>query len=296
MELYITSPISPFVDISQGILFGLMAMASWGLSDFFVVRPVREVGAFRTFLWNQVSGLPIVAVAFLLFGHASPLDPRQLLLMAAAGTCGILGSVFFYRGMRSGNVSVITPIVAAWSVVTAIGGILFLGETLSAIQAGGIILAVTGTALVSIKFKDIRGAGLSRGVGSAAAAMLFFGLQFIFLDVLSHQVDWLEALLIIRAFVVVASAAAFGIAGRENVGFPSAVYPGILLIAVFEVLGFLAYGGGIALLQSAVVAPVSATHPLVTIILAIVVLRERLEPSQAAGILSVIAGLVLLSL
>ncbi len=287
------------VDVSQGILFGLMAMASWGLSDFFVVRPVREAGISRTFLWNQISGLPLMLAAFLLFGHYSFPAPWMLALIGAAGVCGILGSIFFYRGMRVGNVSVITPIVAAWSVVTAIGGVLFLGESLSPIQTVGVVLAIGGTALVSLRIKDIRKASpkdLARGVEYAAVAMLAFGLQFVSLDILSHEMDWLEALVLAKAFVVAASFAFFSFSDREGTGFPRAVYPSILMIAVFEVLGFLAYGGGISLLQSAVVAPVSATHPLVTILLAVVVLRERPEPNQLAGVLCVVCGLALLSL
>ncbi len=286
------------MDISQGIAFGLMAMASWGLSDFFVVKPVREAGIERTFMWNQLSGLPLMLIAFLAFGKAVPLDWADMALMAAAGVCGLFGSVFFYRGMDVGNVSVITPIVAAWSVVTALGGVLFLGESLSSLQLAGVALAVGGTALVSLRIRDIRKASLgdlSRGVEFAAAAMFAYGLQFVFLDVLSHRMDWLEALVITKAFVVAASIALFGLTAKGRTGFPAAAYPSILMIAVFEVLGFVAYGSGISALQSAVVAPVSATHPLVTIFLAVVLLGERPEPNQLAGVLSVVAGLALLS-
>lgn len=286
------------MDIGYGIAFGLLAMASWGLSDFFVVRPVREAGIERTFLWNQLSGLPLMLAAFLIFGRPMSPDWADIALIAAAGACGILGSVFFYRGMGVGNVSVITPIVAAWSVVTAIGGVLFLGETLSAIQALGIVLAIGGTALVSLRIGDIRKArlgNLSKGAEFAAVAMLAYGLQFVFLDILSHRLDWLEALALTKAFVVVASAAFFGLSAGRRIGFPAAVFPSIVLIAVFEVLGFLAYGGGISLLESAVVAPVSATHPIVTVILAVVLLGERPEPNQIAGFLAAVVGLALLS-
>ncbi len=286
------------MDISSGILFGLAAMASWGVSDFFVVKPVRESGIARTFLWNQLSGLPLMAAAYFIFGAFVPVNAESALLIAGAGICGLLGSVMFYRGMERGNVSVVTPIVAAWSVVTAIGGVAILGETLSALQTIGIILAIGGTALVSMKTADIRKASageLARGVEFAAAAMLLYGFQFIFLDILSHRIDWLEALLLTKAFVVVLSVIALPLWARGSASFPRATYPYIAMIAVFEVLGFLAYGGGIAVQQSARVAPVSATHPLVTIFLALVLLRERLEPNQMAGVACVIGGLALLS-
>jgi drug/metabolite transporter (DMT)-like permease len=284
--------------VDSGILFGLLAMASWGLSDFFVVRPVREAGVARSFLWNQLTGLPIMAGAFLLLGTASAVGPDSAALIIAAGACGILGSLAFYRGMEVGKVSVVTPIVAAWSVVTAIGGVAILGESLSALQTAGIILAVCGTALVSVKLSDIRSSAageLARGVEFAAVAMAFYGLQFIFLDMLSQRMDFLEALALTKGFVVVASFAIVPRFARGAASFPAKVFPAVAMIALFEVLGFVAYGAGIAVEQSSIVAPVSATHPLATILLAFVVLRERLEPNQALGILSVVGGLVLLS-
>lgn len=287
------------MDIGSGVLFGLAAMASWGVSDYFVVRPVREAGVSRTFLWNQLTGLPLMLGVFLIFGDFTPLSIDSALLIAGAGACGMLGSIMFYRGMDVGNVSVVTPIVAAWSVVTAIGGVMILGETLGALQTAGIILAVGGTVLVSLRIADIRSASsseLAKGAEHAAAAMALFGFQFIFLDMLSHRIDWLEAIVLTKAFIAAAAIIWFPIAKRGRWAFPEGAYPAIIMIALFEVLGFMAYGGGISMAQSSIVAPVSATHPLVTIALAVVFLRERLEPNQALGVLCVVGGLVMLSL
>lgn len=281
-----------------GVVFGLAAMISWGLSDFFVVKPVREVGICRSFIWNQISGLIILPIALALWGHIDPINLSEAISIACAGICGIVGSLAFYKGMKIGNVSVITPIVATWSVVTVLGAVIIFGESLTALQTGGVALAVCGTCLVSVKLSDIRkvkNAELAKGVGFAIVALVAFGLQFVFLNSLSHSMNWIEAISLTRLFVVAASLVLF-IFMHLDISFPREVYSSIALIALFEVVGFLAYGQGIAVQQSSIIAPISATHPLVTIMLAFFLLRERLEPNQLLGIGSVICGIIILSL
>ena len=70
---------------------------------------------------------------------------------------------------------------------------------------------------------------------------------------------------------------------------------GLAAIGVLEVIAFFAYGSGITSEFTAIVAPVSAAFPAVTILLARIFLKERLEINQKTGIFSILAGLVLIS-
>jgi uncharacterized membrane protein len=63
-----------------------------------------------------------------------------------------------------------------------------------------------------------------------------------------------------------------------------------------EAAAFLAYGAGVASEFTAVVAPVAASFPMVTIMLARIFFHELVEINQKIGIAAVLTGLILLSL
>ncbi len=68
-----------------------------------------------------------------------------------------------------------------------------------------------------------------------------------------------------------------------------------ILNGVFSGLGLLAYNAAISRGQASIVGPVTALFPVVTVVLAIVVLRERINRVQGAGIVLALGAIYLLA-
>ena len=83
---------------------------------------------------------------------------------------------------------------------------------------------------------------------------------------------------------------------KKNLSFPKKAPLFVILVGVFEVIDALSYMAGIGLEFTALVAPISATAPMLTIILARMFLKEMLDTNQKLGVVTVIIGVVLLSI
>ncbi|MEM2889963.1 MAG: DMT family transporter [Candidatus Hadarchaeum sp.] len=285
------------MNISSGVLFGLVAMLSWGVADFFAARAIRQAGVFRTLVWGQTVGLLVLITVAFLVGVAVP-SFYMLMIILLAGSLNVVACLSFYQGLQVGKVSIVSPVSASWVVVTVILSLAFLGENLSQSQAIGVVLTIAGIFLTSFKFRDLlklRLRNLAAGAQFAAISMVAWGVHYIFIDVLVAELGWFLPVLSVKAVTVFSLLMYSGFANRD-ISYPRSVVPMVVAVGLLEAAAFTAYGAGVASEFTAIVAPVAATFPVVTIILARIFFKEMVEINQKIGIGAVLAGLVLLSL
>lgn len=98
----------------------------------------------------------IMAACFLfLSGDATRLSTLQMRSWAIFGVLGILGSLvgpwllFVAYRQPGGNISLIAPLLGTFPLFSILAGTLILGEAVSRTQAIGIVLLLSGAALVS---------------------------------------------------------------------------------------------------------------------------------------------------
>ncbi|HLD80885.1 MAG TPA: DMT family transporter [archaeon] len=287
------------MSLSLGVLLGIVTMLCWGASDFVAANSSRKIGATRTFFWSQAIVTIFYSLAFAAFFKLPLLSLETLALITFAGLFNALGFLVFYKAFQLGKIAIVSPITNTWAVFTIVMALAFLGESLTAVQAFGALLAILGSVLVSFKLHDLYNLDLSRknvalGAEYALIAALLFGSFYTVLDVLASRLDWFFPMFLVRfptlALVFLASAAI-----KKKLDFPSNALGLVALVGLLETIGNLSYGAGITLEFSAVMAPIAATMPLVTILLAVVLLKESLEVNQKVGIASIVSGIVLLS-
>ncbi|MEM3421529.1 MAG: DMT family transporter [Candidatus Hadarchaeum sp.] len=285
------------MNISSGVLFGLVAMLSWGIADFFAARAIRRAGVFKTLVWGQAVGLLVlIAVAFLV-GLAVP-SFYLVIIILLAGFLNVVACLAFYHGLQVGKVSIVSPVSASWVVVTVILSLAFLGENLSRSQAIGVVLTISGVFLTSFKFRDLlklRLRNLATGAQFAAISMVAWGVHYIFIDVLVAELGWFLPVLLVKAVTVFSLLMYSGFANRD-ISYPRSFVPMVVVVGILEATAFTAYGAGVASEFTAIVAPVAATFPVVTILLARIFFKEMVEINQKIGICAVLVGLVLLSI
>jgi len=269
---------------------GLAFAASvlWGVGDFFGGLTSRRLATLAVVAISQLFGFGcILVVAAFAGGHFPGLTAVAAAM--AAGLAGAIGLAGLYRGMAIGAMGVVAPISASAAVIPVAVG-LARGERPGSLQLAGVALALFGVGLVSREpGEEWR---LSAGVPLALVAALGFGGYFVFMDRASAD-DAYWAVVVARGFsstIALAVAAAWGTlrVGRSNL-------PVLVVIGVFDVAANLALALALNEGYVSLVSVVASLYPVGTVLLAVVVLRERPARSQALGGAIALTGVGLIS-
>jgi drug/metabolite transporter (DMT)-like permease len=210
-----------------------------------------------------------------------------------AGLAGLLGLSAVYRGMAIGVVSVVSTIAATGPIVPIVVG-LVLGERPSLLQLGGILLTLAGIGLLAFDRRPQSGGKLVPGVSLALLAALAFGAFLVAIKYASRP-DPLWGVLATRSGSV-SALLVLGLVFRSRIRAGRADLPPLLAVGVLDVSAdvFFAFATTIGLLS--VISILSSLYPVATVILARIVLKERMVRLQQLGIGLALAGVLLISL
>jgi drug/metabolite transporter (DMT)-like permease len=282
------------------VIFGLTAALGWGLADFGAAVVGRRLGSMATVVVAHMAGLVTLLVLFVAFRPAWITPPGVIGAMAMNGVVAASAYLLLYRALELGPVALVSPVVAAYAVITIALAVSFLGESLPGIVAIGAFTTVVGVVLTSTDLRNLgRPSPIGRsGLRLAIASMVLFGVATFLLGRYSKEVGWLPALTLSRAFstasllVVAMFARAPGTARRDGPLMPAVA--GAALVGIVDVLGGAAYARGTELGYLSIVSAASATFPLIPVVGGILLLRERPAANQLAGVVLVVGGLLLL--
>jgi drug/metabolite transporter (DMT)-like permease len=272
-------------------LLALGASLSWGVGDFLGGVKARVLPSLLVMAASQPFGLAALGIAVAIRGTAIPGD--EVWWSALSAVLGTVGLFAFYRGMAAGAISVVAPLAALSAAVPVIWGVAVNGDNVSGLQAIGFAAAIGGSVAASLELRPGR-AQIAAGVGWAVLALLAFGGYFVPMHAASTH-DWLWPAFLFRCTsvtIVVTLALLRGLRPTGLRGHWAA------LIAI----GFLDTGGN-ALFAAAssshgllsVVSVLASLYPVVTVLLARLVLGERVQRTQDAGVILVLLGVVLIT-
>jgi drug/metabolite transporter (DMT)-like permease len=282
------------------VIFGLTAALGWGVADFGAAVVARRVGSMTTVVISQVGGILTLLVLVAVLRPAWSTPPGVIAGMAANGAIAAGAYLLLYRGLELGPVALVSPVVAAYAVITIALAVAFLGESLPGIVAIGAFTTVVGVVLTSTDLRKLgRPSPTGRsGLRYAIASMALFGVATFLLGRYAKEVGWLPALTLSRAFSMASLVGvAMFVAGARPTRGEGPVIPavaGAALVGVIDVLGGAAYARGTELGYVSIVSAASATFPLIPVVGGILLLRERPAASQLAGVTLVVGGLLLL--
>jgi len=275
------------------VVLAFSSSLCWGLADFLGGLQSRTRPLVTVLLVAQVAavaaGIAYVAGA----GDAFP-DPEPALLAVGAGVAGCAALAAFYRGLAIGTMSIVAPVSATGAAVPVLVG-LATGERPGAIQVAGIAVAMAGIVLAA---REPAGAVQSRALraslGLAGLAALGFGTFFVLIDRATELGGAPWSLLLVRAGEV-ALLGALALVTRPAM--PTGTRDAMPLLAIgaldFSATAFFALATEQGLLS--VVSVVGSLYPAVTVVLARVVLAERVARSQEVGVVLTLAGVVAIS-
>jgi drug/metabolite transporter (DMT)-like permease len=292
------------------ILLALAAAAGYGGSDYTAGLASRRASAIRVTLMSEGVSVVVVGVALAVLGADSP-SLRALAWGGVAGLAGMSGALALYVGYRHAAFSVAGPLSAVGAAGFSVLAGLLLGERPTAFALTGIVLALPAIVGVSASARPASGGppqdgaawdgapGGSRrraelGVIYGLVAGACFALLFIGLDeagsgsglwpVFSGQVLALVG-------VVCVAAVTRDLRLPEARGGWLAALTG-LLGSPATILYFIATHHGLL----AVTAVITSLYPAVTILLARVMLGERLTAFRLGGLVLAAASVSLIAL
>jgi drug/metabolite transporter (DMT)-like permease len=279
----------------MSVLLGLLAAATYGSSDFLAGLASRRLPAIVV---TAVAGalclvVGLIAVAFY---PGDGMSVRVLLWGAASGVGSAGGTFALYRGLGSGEMSVVATLSGLLTAVIPVIVGLATGDSLGAMTAVGIVAAIPAIGLVSWS----GGSGGAAGSGAiwGILAGLGFGLLFVGYDRAgSDSGAWSLVVAEGVATLLTIGPAMLTLRGPGRGAKSDRRTLGLLLAA-----GLLAGAANLSFIianhhgELAVVAVLTALYPGFTVILARIVLGERWSSAQKVGLVTALIATLLVSL
>jgi uncharacterized membrane protein len=271
----------------MAILLGLASAIAFGVSDYLAGVLSRRLHFTLVGLISQVSATALAWASLPWTGGPRPAT-AALAWGALSGIGGGVGSLALYRGLGRGKMSVVGPLSSVGAAaLPALAGIA-LGDRPSPLAIGGVLLALPAIWLVassSGRPGGERAAGPS-GVGDGLLAGAGFGLLFIGLARAGDGAGlWPVATGQLTALVLLTVVGGVRLATTRPAlpGGPRALLPPLLvgcLSVTATLLYFLATHSGLL----TIVAVLASLYPGITVLLAWLLLGERITRVQRAGL------------
>jgi uncharacterized membrane protein len=253
----------------------------FGLVHFFSGLLARRADSFAVALFGQLGGLVLVVVAAVLRPEPE-VAAADLMWGGLSGLGTGIGVAFLYRGLATGNMSVVVPLSDVGSVALPVMvGVAALGDRPTPLAWVGVATAVPALWLVS-RTSRATDSGAATGAVDGLVAGTGFALQFLAIS----RVDLDAGLWPVLAARVLglATITLLAVRSRACLRLPrSLLLPACAVGAAGSlaiVLYLMATRGQLLTLATVL----AALYPAVPVVLALLFLRERVTRQQATGL------------
>lgn len=278
------------------IVSGLGGMIGWGTSDFFANSASEKVGHFKTLFWSQIAGL--LLIGSLLFTVANfNITPAMLGLTLFCGVMYAIGYIYFYKGFEVGNVSVISATINLQVLFVILISFFIRGQTLSRLQLPAIALLLLGITLVSVKLSDLNKGKIEllKGVKETITAAIIFGIFYWPInEFIVETTDWIFVSFLnkLTAILTVWFIASFQ-QKKLSVSRNKKTFLLLFAVGIFEAFGVLSASFGQAYGDGIIVTPIASALTIVTVALAMIFSKEKINKIQGFGIFLTVCGIIL---
>ncbi|MDO7869434.1 DMT family transporter [Nocardioides jiangxiensis] len=273
------------------VVLALGGAAAYGVADFVGGLLSRRTSAWAV-AFTAALGAGVLAVLAAPFLPGSP-TAHDLWWGAAGGVGAGVGTGFLYRGLAAGRMGVVAPISGVGAAVVPVLVALALGERPDLLVWVGVACALPGIWLVARDPRGPASGGAAAGVLDGLLAGLGFGAQFAALGQIQEGAGYLPLGVNQLVGAAVVAALALGTraawAPRDRAAY-GGVVSGLLGLAATAAFTVAAQRGSLT-----VPAILTSLYPAFTILLAAIVLRERILRDQALGLALCGAAVVLVA-
>jgi transporter family protein len=282
-------------------ILSLTVALFWGLSGIFAKYSTRKLGVARVAVAIAVVEGVAYTIAFLAWRDTSvEISLWEAALATASCIIGISGYLCYFESILEGQVAIVGTISAAYPALVVVGALLMLGEGLTAVQGLGILAIIGG--VMALSYEPNPGEAHSLSKRSLMFALLAFLLWGVWSLTQKVAVEAVTAGNMFGFYIISSLTAPVLYAWVRRVKpvhfkgeDPSRLAWTIGGVALLlNVIGAFAYTYAIEDGNASLVVPVTSAYPIVTVLLAIALLKERITLPQAVALAVVVAGLVMI--
>ena len=274
------------------ILYGILSAATWGAGDFIGGLASKRTSPMRVLFLAELAGLvPFTALALLLREPMPPLD--DMLIGAGSSLVGLSGLLFLYRALASGQMTIAAPVSALFAaVIPVVFGFFALGmppltTLVGFVLAFAAVWLISQTELASwhVSLRELRLPLLSG---------FFFGLYFLTLHRATlNAFFWPLAAARFAGFVALGL---YALVARQPAMPPREIWGAAIVNGLLDIGGNAFYVLAAQTGRIDVAAVLSALYPASTVLLAWLILKERLSWLQTVGVVLAFIAIVLFTL
>lgn len=279
----------------SAIFFGFLSAITYGISNTLMQEPSKKLGSNGALIIRGIFTSLLLLPALLFF----PINTKGTIAALAIGIYGYIPVYFFYKAIRTGKVGVVLAIANCSVVISILLAVIFLGETISPIQAIAIIVILIGLATLSINPKEFKqhDKKTNKAAIYASITAVGWGILWVIYKWPLAYIDPYTTSLFAEIGVLIAAITIYSMNSGKLVHEKTKDNLKLTFISgIFVVIGSITYLIGINLADISLIAPAAATAPIFGAIASHTINKEVLTKKELAGIVITVAGLILISL
>jgi len=272
------------------VLLGLGSSIAWGISDFLGGLSTRRAPLLGVLAITQVLGVALALPLAVAHGESLP-SQSDLGWSVVSGLFGVVGLGCLYHGLGVGRMGVVAPVTGVLVAIIPVGFGFALEGTPGALAIVGIGLAIASVAVVA----RVPGeqAGESSGFWWGVASGLTLGAFTVTISRVTHGLVF-GPLAVVRLTEALICAVAI-VATRHAWRPPREAWRALVGVGLFDMTGTAAYIFAVQIGPLAVAGVLAALYPVVTVIGAATILRERMTRAHAIGVAAATVGVILIA-
>ncbi|KKR86292.1 MAG: hypothetical protein UU34_C0017G0008 [Candidatus Curtissbacteria bacterium GW2011_GWA1_41_11] len=283
----------------QAILFALVSYFTWGTGILVEAIVARKINSFSLALWALI--LSVVVSSFyvpFVVNDLKNLTFGLLIFIIAIGLVGLFfGTIVYYEALKKGNRALVGTIASSFPAVAVLISVIFLNERISTNQTIAIVIIFIGIILSSLELKELRNKNLlkDKSILMALITMFSWGMWIALLKIPVAQIGWFwPNYITFLLFPLIFFYIKLKKIPIERPTINGAFIPLVASTALVRIAEY-SYNFGISKGLVTVVAPIAGANPTLFVILAFLFLKDPITKQQMLGIITTLAGIVLLS-
>jgi drug/metabolite transporter (DMT)-like permease len=280
------------------ILYGILSAGTWGAADFIGGIASKRTSPYRVLFLAELAGLvPFILIALIIRESVPPV--ADMLLGAGSSLLGLSGLLLLYRALASGQMTIAAPVSALFAaLVPVVFGFFVLGApSLTTLLGFGVafvavwLISQTDAANWRSPLKGLRSLADLR---LPLLAGLFFGSYFLIIHRATLNAFFWP--LVAARFAGFAAFGLFALFTRQPAFPPREIWGLCFINGIIDIAGNGFYVLSAQAGRIDVAAVLGALYPASTVLLAWIILKERINWLQAFGVLLAFAAIVLFTL
>ena len=278
------------------VLLGILSAFSFGIGDFLARFSSQEVGFKNSLFWMLIVGAIFYIILFSIFG--SGLNPNSIGLSNSflSGILIMFGLLCLYRGLQMGPVSIVAPIAAINPLFVFLIRYA-LGSEPTLLQWMATIVVISGAILVSVSADSHQESlGLNKqqikeSVLISFLASVTLALGLIFSQEATNTLEPLETVIYIRFFSLIGIASIL-LFSKSKIFITKKAIPILFFQGILETTGYFCLVSAYAFDKVSIAVVISSGFGLVTVVLARLILKEKISKIQGSGIFLTFLGVI----